>query len=51
MKQIRLGEYKSPSAEIFGLSNEGVLCSSAGTESLGSTSEGYASSDDLYEIF
>lgn len=51
MKQIRQGEYKSPTAEIFGVINEGVLCSSAGKEYEGNTSEGYTSSDNLFEIF
>ena len=52
MKQIRMGEYLSPAAEVLGLRYEGVLCESVEKEYEVSTNqEGYTSSDDLYEIF
>ena len=51
MKQIRMGEYLSPAAEVLGLRYEGVLCESVEKEYEGSTNQGYTSSDDLYEIF
>lgn len=51
MKQIRMGEYLSPAAEVLGLRYEGVLCESVGKNYEESTNQGYTSSDDLFEIF
>ena len=51
MKHIKVGEYLSPKTEFFGLYCEGVLCESGEKDYAGSTSEGYSSTDDLFEIF
>lgn len=51
MKQIRMGEYLSPAAEVLGLRYEGVLCESVEKNYEESTNQGYTSSDDLFEIF
>lgn len=51
MKHIKAGEYLSPKTDVFGLRYEGVLCESVEKDYEGSTSEGYSSTNDLFEIF
>ena len=51
MKHIKVGEYLSPKTEFFGLRYEGVLCESVEKDYEVSTSEGYSSTTDLFEIF
>ena len=51
MNVIKTGAYLSPKTEVFGLRCEGVLCESVEADYEGSTSQGYSSKDDLFEIF